>query len=340
MAPDAAATSATETPKPPETLSQFITRVLAQLSLSAWLPSAALVLLLDLIAQLGTVLDAKYAPRNPAAALGATFTRMAQVSVGGTVLLIIAIVVLTMLTQAFSFEAIQALEGYWGTWAPVEWLARHRANWHRRSVSKLDTRARQLTTKAWRAAKPELAARSAFTPDMIARKENLVLGTVPTVMITDEQQRRVRFYDWTQHAPSDLLRQRVNVDRRRRDYPDESRILPTRLGNILRRYEDQTSVEQLQSFVQRVFDDLPPALQAEHDEQRTRLDLYCSMVFVLAATGLIAVARFAPQHWPYVAGSAATTILGMFVMYRAALATARAYGGLLLTIAALARQAR
>ena len=38
----------------------------------------------------------------------------------------VAIVVLTMLKQAFAFKAIQFLEGCWGTNSMAEWLARRR----------------------------------------------------------------------------------------------------------------------------------------------------------------------------------------------------------------------
>jgi Metallo-beta-lactamase superfamily len=39
---------------------------------------------------------------------------IADAGLGGVVLLMIIIVVATMVTQAFSFEAIRLLEGYWG----------------------------------------------------------------------------------------------------------------------------------------------------------------------------------------------------------------------------------
>lgn len=137
---------------------------------------------------------------------------------------------------------------------------------------------------------------------------------------------------WEFHAPPDPLRRRANVDRRLADYPAHQRMLPTRLSNILRAHEDQVRRVRIRSFVQEVFDKLPAGLRAEHDEQRTRLDLYCSMVFVLAATGLGAAATLAAHHWPDALGSVAAAVIGMRVMYGAALATAWKYGSLLLTI--------
>ena len=66
------------------------------------------------------------------------------------------------------------------------------------------------------------------------------------------------------------------------DYPrDASRVMPTRLGNVLRRYEVETGADDIERFVERVYRRLPFSMQLSHDEQRARLDLYCSMVFVL-----------------------------------------------------------
>jgi hypothetical protein len=76
------------------------------------LPSAALVLLLDFISHLGTVLDSNSHRLHPADVVGATLADMGRIGISGAALLIIAVVALTMLTQAFAFEAIHMLEGY------------------------------------------------------------------------------------------------------------------------------------------------------------------------------------------------------------------------------------
>jgi len=63
-----------------------------------------------------------------------------------------------------------------------------------------------------------------------------------------------------------LLRRRVNVDRRLSDFPRPDRILLTRLGNILRAHEDQIGQDHVESFIQKVFDKLPPSLQQDDDD--------------------------------------------------------------------------
>lgn len=318
-----------------QTLSQFVARVLDQLSLSAWLPSAALVLLLDFTFHLGAVLDSGSRPHNPADVAGAALAAMGRIGVSGALLLIIAIVVLTMLTQAFAFEAIRFLEGYWGTSRAIEWAASLRCARYRRKLTRLERRRDKLTEKALEAAVKEINSERKklyVTPNMELRLKEWEFGTKSGVTLTSAEEKRLAKVVWEKSAPPEPMRRRVNVDKRIRDFPRLDHVLPTRLGNILRYHEDMLKVEDIESFVQDVFDDLRPSLQQSHDEERNRLDLYCSMVFVLALSAFAMLARLGLRSWPYAIGFAAIDVAGIRVMYGAALATARAYGSVLLTI--------
>jgi hypothetical protein len=99
--------------KATETLSQFLARILQQLAISAWLPAAALAGLTAFVFRLGSVFDER-PQRGAAEAVGAAFTALAGLKVGGALLLVGTVVVATTLTQAFSFEAIRVLEGLLG----------------------------------------------------------------------------------------------------------------------------------------------------------------------------------------------------------------------------------
>ena len=296
----AAKSAAATEPKLTETLSQFVARVLNQLSLSAWLPSAALVLAMDFIVQFDTQLDVK--SQGVDTTLANTFARMSGIGFGGVVLLVVAVVVLTMLTQAFSFEAIQVLEGYWGISPLAEWFADRRCDKYRRTRTRLVERRKEFTRTAWNGAVVRLTEREAerhcrgwqaqVTLNMLLILGPQVLGsgelirlTRSLVHLTQEEEKRIKFLraNWESYAPADSLHRSANMDKRLADYPAAERMLPTRLGNILRAHEDKIRRVQVRSFVQEVYDVLPPGLQVGHDAQRTRLDLYCSMVFVLAA---------------------------------------------------------
>jgi hypothetical protein len=348
-APTAAETVAAKE-KPAETFSQFVARVLDQLELSAWLPSAAMVLQLYFIVQLGTAVDAKRS--SVTEAVGVALSRMGATGIGGGVLLAVAVVVLTILTQAFTFESIRFLEGYWGTARLVERIAGYRVSLYCRKINRLSDLERCLTKQAWDTARERLIKiqneirrtghRPDMTPAMIDYLAGMVLQASPSARparLTSAQRERLSTYKWEALADGDQLRRRVNVIKQLQDYPARERALPTRLGNILRAYEDQLDADDLdgvESYMQRIYDSLPASFRENHDQQRNRLDLYCTMVFVVAISGLVAVARFAPRHWPYAVGAACVAAIGMWTMYRAALATARAYGQLLITSAAVA----
>lgn len=333
--------------KPNETLSQFFARVLDQLSLSAWLPSAALVLGLDFVLQLGAVLDLAdddaSKPDSPLGVVGAAISAMASTGLGGALLLVAAVIVLTMVTQAFSFEAIRVLEGYWGTNRAIEWLAHRRCDHFRALRVRLEARDRELKKSAWSAARATLeemqrdrvrgGGEPTLTPNMIEALGAGVLHETPLVKLTETERAVVRRVKWEQHAPADTVRRRLNLDNRLRDFPAPERMLPTRLGNVLRRHEDYTGHEPIETFIQEVYDLLPAELQEEHDEQRTRLDLYCSMVFVVVAISLAAVVQFGVQDGWYAVVAVVVGLAGMGLMYRAAISSARAYGSLLVTIA-------
>ncbi len=114
-------------------------------------------------------------------------------------------------------------------------------------------------------------------------------------------------------------------------------MLPTRLGNLLRSYEDRAfqdlKGQTLAGAVQRVYHLLPIELRSEHDQHRTRLDLYCSMVLVATVVTVIAVLLLREiPGWTYLAGIIASGAAIAQLCYRAAIASADAYGHLLLQI--------
>lgn len=134
--------------------------------------------------------------------------------------------------------------------------------------------------------------------------------------------------------PPDLLRRQANLDRHRSDFPvNKSRIRPTMLGSVLCAYEDLTKQPSIKTFIVRVRDQVPTDLLATHDHHRTQLDVYCSMVFVSALIAVLTAIRLSPHHWPYAIVGVAAGIVGMWLAYRAAIASARFYGLALITIA-------
>ena len=88
-----------------EGLSQFLAKVLDQLSLTAWLPAAVLVAGITVLGRLRLNSD-----ESP----GDVLSALARMHFGALVILLFALVTATVITQSFAFEAIRVLEGYWG----------------------------------------------------------------------------------------------------------------------------------------------------------------------------------------------------------------------------------
>ena len=89
--------------KSAEGFSQFVSKVLDQLSLTAWLLATIVVgvgaLLLQLHAQHG-------------ADIALAIQQLTSKPLGTMIVIVFAIVMTAVITQAFSFEAIRFLEGY------------------------------------------------------------------------------------------------------------------------------------------------------------------------------------------------------------------------------------
>lgn len=335
-----------------ETISQLLAKILNQLSLSAWLPSAALVLIVAFILVLGANLQPT-APTSPETGavvthrprswtfgdvISQTFASIGHTSFGAITLLILIIVVATMITQAFSFEAIRFLEGYWGVNPFIDRLAGKLCTWHQdRHASLLGQHAR-LQAETWKQVR--LGARKAkFSKEMIAHLKQTVLGTYAEEPLSAEERATVADFDWQARVDAGTLRLLRNVEKRLTDYPREgSYVMATRLGNVLRRHEVETGEKDIETLVERIYHLLPFDMRLSHDEQRARLDLYCSMVFVLWLSALVAFARFGWWSWHYTASFAVASIIGSLIAYRAAIASARYYGALLEGIAEWNRQ--
>lgn len=324
-----------------EGLSQLLARILKQLAISAWLPAAALVLLLTFVVQLGWVLD-KSDPKRPPEwfdAVAGAFQSMGHMEPGSFFLLLAAVIVFTMLTQAFTFDAIRVLEGYWGAFRFLEPLAGRMSRYHRWKLSRLERRLQKITDDAWEVAEPriyqEVAETEELTRQMIKALAHKVTGKGEHVALKTKKEAAVDAYDWSLHSDPELLRRKTNLERRLTDYPMPLHVRPTRLGNVLRRWEDDTSVLPVESIVDDRYGQLPFSLRMAHDEQRGQLDLYCSMVFVWLVVGATAVARFGWSEYykPYTWWLLGVCLFGAWFTYRAAVASARYYGSLLVTIA-------
>ena len=307
---------------PPDGLSAFVSRVLDQLSLSSWLPASMLV-------GSGAVLLRVRAQER--VDVGAAVTELTAQPLGILVVLLFALVIAAMVTQAFAFEVIRLLEGYWGHSRPGHLLTWAATSRHVRRLERLRRRHDELRVRVFSTARGRML-QDGRPRELVDVLEAHVLGQpVPTAL-----QARVDEalgMGWRPSVPPHQLARLDDLAADITDYPEDHRVLPTRLGNVLRAAEDVLPDDggDMEGHVLRTYDAAPPALREQHDQFRNRLDMYCTLVFVctvLAAVGAASLGTGRPGVGP--AGAAAGGFLVLAaVSYAAAVSSARGFGTVL-----------
>jgi hypothetical protein len=317
-----------------EGISAFLGRLLDQLSLSAWLPAAMLVGSLSVLLEL-------HAQRNGNVAEAAT--NLVNKPLGLLIVVIFALVLATMVTQAFEFEVIRLLEGYWGNNLFTRGILHLSVDRQQRKFYRLLRERDKLTLRAFREAKlienGIVPADKRYIVDLI-EGELTDGGTEARGWREKRRAREAQKYKekWRQFAPANLMSRLEAVESQIHEYPQPYRILPTKLGNVIRAVEDSiptTQGDDLESFVIRQWDEIPSGLRKEHDQYRGRLDLYCTLMFVFLILAIIA-APLITHGSRYLIATIATSAAYLFlsfVSYAAAIASARGYGTALKAIA-------
>lgn len=301
-------------------LSQVLGRILQQLSVSAWMPAAMLVGNVSVQIQLRS--DGNY---NFARAI----KELAGKPLGTIIIIAFALILATIVTQAFEFEVIRLLEGYvTSSNGVVQAVVVARIRRHENKRRRLKEKREQMSEKVLQEAVSRMHDAPGYDKSIL--RYMLQKPAEGSEGFDERMARQVSNIDWRLNATSARLYPLQRVEERLGFYPREHRMLPTRLGNVLRASEDKINLpvgENLQGYVIRHYDRLSPALQSQHDEYRTRLDMYCSLALVFSMLVVIAVitlSSIAP------AWGAAVAVAGYgwmaWVSYEAAIATARNYG--------------
>lgn len=311
-------------------LSAFAARILDQLALTAWLPAAMLVCVAALLIQLRLAhnIDIPAAVEN-----------LATQPWGVLVILAFSLVLATMVTQAFSFEAIRLLEGYWPPWRPFTGALRWGVRRQVTKWNKCRDRAFAIDLKAFQAAETVLLAtedRALYDVwhDKVhqlprSRWAQTDLNIIKEALATD----------WREHAdPSQVAEWEAQVDRLR-DFPRSPRtFMPTKLGNCLRAAEEQLEVEgaALERYVMNRYEQIPTRLTIQHDQFRARLDMYCTLALVFSVLGVASIPLVwdTTKSWKWVPPLVAVVMFAALarMSYSAAIASAKGFGAALLAI--------
>lgn len=317
-------------PKNPPGLAAFLARVLDQLSVSAWLPSAMLIGVGSLLVQMRS-----NGNLNVAAAVADLADPQ---SWGIIIILLFGLVLATMVTQAFSFGIIRLLEGYWGSGPSVGWLVKARVRAHDKRADRLRRRSTDLERALFRSAVSHMAGEDPLHVQVWNEQLHVPKRdrkqTDPAVL------KAANAIDWRRNGDPGIAALFYRSHDRLADYPNQrTRLLPTRLGNVLRSSEEQLGLkgDALERFIMENYGSIPTRLMTQHDQFRDRLDMYSLLTLVFAALAAASVPLMwgipGPAPWmpaPAITGATLALLAGM--SYGAATASARGYGSALLAI--------
>jgi hypothetical protein len=259
----------------PDGVSAFIARVLSQLTLSAWLPAAVLTGSVAVLLQFRSAKSA-----NVLHAVGALTADPIRILVITIPLLVIA----TVVTQAFSFEAIRTLEGYWRRRGLASMARTLMIKWHAHRKKSINERLREAYGKALDAGRKQMREEGVSDSLFDALKENL-LEVEDRSPVTAADKRELSKLDWRSSCDAWHLARIDQLLKDGKTYPDDPRILPTKLGNLMRATEDdlENAGDDLEGFVLRCYAASSRRVQMQHDQFRDRLEMYCTLVFVSAS---------------------------------------------------------
>lgn len=301
---------------PPPGLSAFAARVLDQLTLSAWLPAALLTGCTALLLRFRT----RASVNLPAALDG-----LADDPVRLLVLTAPVLILATLVVQAFSFEAIRTLEGYWrrrGLASALRTLLIRRQVRRKRSLAR---RRHAAAKRAFAAARDGL--RRDYSPNIVAALEAQAEDEEPPTL-TPAEAATVARMSWRSRCHAWDLARVDHLAAAASDYPLTSRVLPTRLGNVIRATEDnlEHAERDIEGFALRRRGAVPARVQLQHDQFRSRLDMYCTLVFVGISLAVLSAALLAGKvRTVELLLTTAVFVLLAVTSYGAAIASARGY---------------
>lgn len=207
---------------------------------------------------------------------------------------VLFVLVFALILYPFQLALVRLLEGYWETTRFGAAMAAIGVELHRRELARLIEQAHE--------------------PPSISRSED----GPRTGLELHEALRRA--------AEQDRLR-RLARRRLTTDYPSQERLLPTRLGNALRAFEDEAGQRyglDTITMLPRLYPYLSSQVSGALDDLRDQLDIAARLCVTLLLASLISASLLFTHGW-WLLLPAATTVLA-WVAYRSAVQAAVAYG--------------
>ena len=255
----------------PDDGSDFVTRIRNQFNLSAWLPEALFAGCVAVLVQFRHADSIDIT--NALQALASAPIRMLALAIP---LFFIA----KVLAQAFSFDAVRILEGYWRKRGLPSLARTLMIRRHVRLKEAIIRRRHMASERAFYAAKARMISRGIPGPIIDAFEAQVLQRELPS--LTDEEARRFTKMNWRTLCDAWHLAAVDHLLSKETAYPATSRVLPTKLGNLIRATEDtlEDAAGDVEGFALRHYGKMPRRLQMQHDQFRNRLAMFCIMFFI------------------------------------------------------------
>uniref|UniRef100_UPI001E405BE2 hypothetical protein n=1 Tax=Cryobacterium sp. Y57 TaxID=2048287 RepID=UPI001E405BE2 len=238
------------------------------------------------------------------------------------------ILIVTMITQTFSWGALRALQGTWRGWGPSALLRTALINHHVRRKEKLRQERLDIMRKAFTLARPRLVS-SQIPQEVIEILKSLAGEESPPQGVSNENLKIALSMTWRSHCDTRQLAEVDSLLRREFQYPAKSRVMPTMLGNVLLATLDELQPNDFHMDVAAVKVDnrVPAALQVQLGMTRGRLGMFGTFVFIWA---LLAVSSPLILIGAVTDGVAIAAVFLLFLLlslgsYKAAIASAEEY---------------
>ncbi|TDW70584.1 hypothetical protein [Kribbella pratensis] len=257
--------------------------------------------------------------------------------IGVILAVVFTLVLATILTQPFEFVAIRLLEGYWGTSWLGAGLAAVGIQRHQMRKGRLIRLGGKLDARALEKCLPHIHQTFINEPLLATAIERKIRAIDDAAIDADTRRRAadyIKAQAWMEVAPARLFHRITAVDDAVQRFPDDDRMMPTRLGLVLRSMEDRLGAGQagadLRGFVIRNLSSIDSATLAEHDQYRSRLDMYASLCLITSALSAVnlAILRSEVEVSSLVLITAAMLVLS-WACYRGAVMTAEGYATVL-----------
>ncbi|WP_410672656.1 hypothetical protein [Amycolatopsis sp. cmx-4-68] len=261
--------------------------------------------------------------RRPDLALMAR--RLGGLNLSGAAWLILVTIIVALFLHPLQLGMTRLLEGYWGSSRAARTLLRRRITHHRKRIARLEDREFAL----------EDQLRGALD-DMLT----VISGTRPGDLEPDalSSAREAMFESDFAHRLSGLKAALATIPHALARYPRPDRMMPTRLGNVLRSAEDAAGKRyELDAITTAPHIALvaPDGHLGYLDDARQQLDTSARLCVVALLVTLETVVFLLPDGWWLLLALAPYSLA--YIAYRASIAAAGQYMGIVSTVLDLNR---